>query len=288
MSKKILFLLIVVCVLANSVYADEAKVLGGEKAPAEYPYQISLQVGRGRRAGLFSTLQDPRASEFSHTCGGSIVNENFIVTAAHCVEEFPIDRLSVLAGTTNLDDEAGGSRHMIDSCVVNPNHHDLGEFEMNDIAVCKLKTPFIYGKNIAPIELDTTYVGGGVNCTLTGWGQTSRSSDSFPRDLQSVTLTTITNDQCLLRFDVQPKQICTFEFGKGACDGDSGGPLYCNGALAGVTSYGYEICAFGQPDVFTRVSKYVDWINLNTILGAVSVSSIASTLGTNFTNNIFG
>lgn len=70
--------------------------------------------------------------------------------------------------------------------------------------------------------------------------------------------------------------------------GDSGGPLYCNGKLAGITSYGTVICAFGKPDVFTRVSKFVDWIIINTILGAVSVSSIASTLGANFTNNIFG
>ncbi|CAO1415750.1 unnamed protein product [Diamesa serratosioi] len=271
------------------VSCENARIVGGEKAPEHYPYQISLQMERsGGGPGFFLFPQASPASNWSHFCGGSVLNENFIVTAAHCIQGFTIEKMSVLAGTPDLKDEARGTRHLVDNCVVHPEYVELNN---SDVAVCRLKSPFIYGKNIAPIELDKTYHGGDEICTLTGWGYTTMVRGfPLPTDLQRAMLPTITNKECNERgHSVGPREVCTFSrFGQGACNGDSGGPLYCNGKLAGVTSYGTVICAFGKPDVFTRVSKFVDWIIINTILGAVSVSSIASTLGANFTNNIFG
>lgn len=99
-----------------------------------------------------------------------MLNENYIVTAAHCVEGFNISRMSVLAGTRDLRKESDGSRHLIDNCLVHPEYVELNN---SDVAVCRIQTPFVFAENIQPIQLSKEYVGGGENCTLTGWGYTT-------------------------------------------------------------------------------------------------------------------
>lgn len=63
--------------------------------------------------------------------------------------------MSVLAGTKDLRKENEGSRHLVDDCVIHPEYVELNN---SDVAVCRLKKPFTFGSNIAPIELDKTYV----------------------------------------------------------------------------------------------------------------------------------
>ena len=201
-------------------------MVGGEKSPIHYPYQISLQLQQIYRGGggeggggFFSLFQSPSPppSNYSHFCGGSVLNKNFIVTAGHCIDGLAIGRISVLAGTPDLKDEARGSRHLIDDCVIHPEFVELNN---SDVAVCRLKSPFKYGKNIAPIALETTYVGGGKECILTGWGYTTMIRGyPLPTDLQRATLPTITNEECIQNgYGVGPREICTSSgFFKGAC-----------------------------------------------------------------------
>lgn len=191
--------------------------MGGEKSPQHYPYQISLQMASSGGGPGFFFFQQQSASNWSHFCGGSVLNENFIVTAAHCVQGFTIEKMSVLAGTPDLKDEARGSRHLIDNCLVHPEYVELNN---SDVAVCRLKSPFIYGENIAPIALDSEHVGGGVNCILTGWGYTTMIRGfPLPTDLQRATLPTITNEECNENgHSVGPKEICTYSrIAQGAC-----------------------------------------------------------------------
>lgn len=197
---------------------DDIKVVGGEQAPFNYSYQLSLQ----RPSTGFSFF--PR--NFSHFCGGCIVSENYFLTAAHCMVDQNISEVSVLAGTNNLRDDSKGYRHPIDSCLIHPNFVSLNS---SDIALCKVKIPFVLGDNVGTIALDKTYVDGGVNCTLTGWGSTSMwrwplpfiSYLIFPDDLRKAFVPTITNDECRQRkLDVGRTQVCTFaRFGRGACAG---------------------------------------------------------------------
>ncbi|CRL02424.1 CLUMA_CG015168, isoform A [Clunio marinus] len=234
------------------------RIIGGETSPDHYPYQISLQLKRDGEAqgGFLSFLQGPRKECF--------LNENYIVTAAHCIEAFNISQMSVLAGTKDLRKESEGVRSLIDDCVIHP---DYVELNTSDVSVCKLQTSLPLGDNIAPIELSKEYVGGGENCTLTGWGYTIpiREISTLPNELQRAELQTITNTECNQRgYNVGTKEICTFSrVLKGACGGDSGGPLQCNDNLVGIVSYGARICAIGLPDVFTRVSEFTEWIEQN-------------------------
>jgi hypothetical protein len=72
--------------------------------------------------------------------------------------------MSVFAGANDLREESKGSRHPVESCVIHPEYVELNN---SDVAVCKIKTPFPLGENIAPIQLDKQYVEK-ENCTLTG------------------------------------------------------------------------------------------------------------------------
>ena len=118
-----------------------------------------------------------------------------------------------------------------------------------------------------------------VEAVATGWGYLSTKGPS-PDILQKVTLRTLSNEQCQnsLR-DIRNNQkikeqlikdhmICTFELPKGFCQGDSGGPLVVrnqNGksTLIGIVSFNLFGCATGNPDVYTRVSLFNEWIEKN-------------------------
>ncbi|KAG8235394.1 hypothetical protein J437_LFUL009253 [Ladona fulva] len=87
-------------------------------------------------------------------------------------------------------------------------------------------------------------------------------------DLLKVSIQIWNQDECKriynkLHLNVYPEQICagTEEGGEGFCNGDSGGPLYMNGQVIGIVSWSEGCAEKGWPDVYTRVSAYIDWIN---------------------------
>jgi hypothetical protein len=98
--------------------------------------------------------------------------------------------------------------------------------------------------------------GGGVSAVVTGWGGTAITGGPAPNNLQVLTTTTLTNDDCRARHTtnnqrfVLDHKICTFtQAGQGICQGDSGGPLTANGQLIGTVSWNIP-CARGFPDAF--------------------------------------
>ncbi|KAG5667513.1 hypothetical protein PVAND_015492 [Polypedilum vanderplanki] len=260
--------------IAREENQGNARVIGGEDAPEHIPYQISMQYKRGNSGagnplfpflGIFNqqdSNNNQSQTKWSHFCGGSVLNENHIVTAAHCVDGMNISRMSIFAGESDLRNEDKGSRHLIESCVIHPDYVELNN---SDVAVCKLQTSFPKSEKIQPIPLDKTYVGGGENCMLSGWGYTTRIKGApLPNKLQRANFTSLTNEECNQRgHSVGNKEICAYKFSKGACNGDSGGPLQCNNVLVGIVSYGTAICGLTVPDVYTRASEFVDWINEN-------------------------
>ncbi|CAG9798925.1 unnamed protein product [Chironomus riparius] len=248
--------------------SGNGRVVGGAKSENRVPYQISLQMQKkegnsnpGFLGGMMQILGGGGGGgNFSHFCGGSVLNENHIVTAAHCIKGFNTSRMAVFAGTNDLREEDKGQRIMIDSCEIHP---DYVELNTSDIAVCRLKESFSMGDNITPIEMGTEHIEGGEECLLTGWGYTSRMviGRRIPNELQEAKFYTITNEECNQMYSTTPTELCTKSKGlEGACNGDSGGPLVCKNKLAGVVSYGLMICGTNQPDVYTRVSEFTDWV----------------------------
>lgn len=129
----------------------------------------------------------------------------------------------------------------------------------SDIGVIKLDRPMQFGYNINSIDLKEKHVDE-EEVILIGWGRTSYPG-SLPDELQYINLKTISIEKCAdIMPSTNPKEICTFtKEGEGACHGDSGGPLIIGDKVCGVVSRGLP-CALGKPDIYTRVSSYVQWI----------------------------
>ncbi|XP_015429021.1 PREDICTED: chymotrypsin-1-like [Dufourea novaeangliae] len=232
---------ILVLCLAVAVYGfPEGQIVGGRDAPVgKFPYQVSL-----RQNG-------------NHFCGGSIINSRTILTAAHCVAGLRnLKAVTVQVGTNQL--KSGGVSYGVEKVDSHPKYNSVTI--ANDIAVIRLNADIHFTDLIQPIKLATSDVPEGGTVTLSGWG-TTRNGGQIPNNLQEIDLHVYSQSKCkLVHWNVQASQVCTFtKSGEGACHGDSGGPLVGGGIQIGIVSFGRP-CGIGYPDVFTRVSSFVPWI----------------------------
>lgn len=228
----------------------DARVIGGSDAGKGFaPYQVSIQ-------NIFG----------EHVCGGSIIDNYWILTAGHCME-WPIEYLIVATGAVNW--EKPDAIYDIEAekihCLYNkPMYH-------NDIALLRLSKPIVYNSVTQPIKLassDTHKKGD--KLVLTGWGSVKLWGRT-PDTLQKVELAYLPNSECSKNVKnsawLGDCHVCSYtKSGEGSCHGDSGGPLVDeNAEQVGVVNWG-EPCAVGYPDVYAGVAYYHDWIR-STIAG---------------------
>jgi len=233
------------------------KIVGGTDAkPGEFPYQISFQDN-----SFFIPF---------HFCGGSILNENWAITAGHCVAGENMNNpqnLQISAGDHDIDDLNEGTEQLRDVVKIIQHENYNGYTISDDIALLKLGLPLDLNDRVAGVALPSQGQATSGDCVVTGWGALHESGGS-PSILQKVTVPTMSDDECRDAYgadQVLDSNICCGvpEGGKDSCQGDSGGPLYCNGYQAGVVSWGYGCARPKFPGVYTEVAHYVDWINNN-------------------------
>lgn len=219
------------------------RVVDGEDAELGLaPYQISLQ-------GMYG----------DHMCGGSIIGERHVVTAAHCVYGYNPTYLRVVTGTVewaNPDAKYFVEEYWVHCNYNYPQYH-------NDIALIRLNDSIVWNEYTKPALLPDTPLANGSQLLLTGWGSTFFGSDT-PDVLQQATLTYVDYPSCQEIMGGDPSNgyghICTLtDQGQGACHGDSGGPVAANGTLYGVVNWGHP-CAIGYPDSYASTYFYRDWI----------------------------
>jgi secreted trypsin-like serine protease len=247
--------------LATDVAAQQdlrPRIIGGTDVPHhKYPFMVTLQLA-------FDDRDDGYAN---HHCGASLISPFTVLTAAHCVEGFPVRNMSVIAGRTVLSNARQGTTAIVKSAYVHPKYR---ADESYDVAVLVLKTPII---DIEPISLVTpgtdALEGPGRLLTNIGWGNTvpqpvDHTRWGFSPDrLQEVTLPVVPYDECVLgNPDIQAGiDLCAGRDGKDACQGDSGGPLFVSVPHSrrfiqvGTVSRGRGCGAPGYPGVFTRLAN---------------------------------
>ncbi|GLV41089.1 uncharacterized protein CBL_04613 [Carabus blaptoides fortunei] len=228
--------------LAASILPDD-RILGGEISNIEdFPYQVSLRY--------FS----------SAICGGTILNEYTIVTATHCTDEKTAQYLSIRAGSSSKVE--GGQIIQVAEVIEHEKYSRLTKDY--DISILKLAEPLVFGKGVAPIELQAegVDVADGTEAIVSGYGRLE--NDESTDVLHSVKVHTISREECKKKYKQNPvtdRMFCTTSDKKDSCQGDSGGPLVANNKLIGIVSWGRGCGVAKYPGVYTRVSQVRAWID---------------------------
>jgi len=236
----------------------KGRIVGGEPAAdGEFPWQVSI-----RQIGNIGA---------THFCGGTIINENWVMTAAHCCAGQTPHFMHIVAGGIKLNSyEFEEETRDVDNIIRHPEYDSQGL--TNDICLLKLSDPLQmtdYIKSIAlPESMSETEAG--TKATVTGWGLTAESEVELPNTLRKVVVPVVSDDECREYYsstnapDIAASMICAGlpEGGKDSCQGDSGGPFIdaVRKTLLGVVSWGLGCGRAGSPGVYTQVSYFVDWI----------------------------
>ncbi|GFT87401.1 trypsin-1 [Nephila pilipes] len=242
--------------------AEERVVGGRDVSDGEIPWQVSLQRKSMKSGRIF------------HICGGSIINREWVVTAAHCVALALLSNYRIVAATTNLRDEnriksLSGSDYSVHKVVDVQIHDNYDMFRFrNDIALIRVDPPFEFSNKIQSISLPSPGHTASGHAYASGWGLMQEGVRVTPSRLQTVELPLLSDSECRQAYgdNLVETMICAGykEGGKSVCQGDSGGPLFQSdgghAVLIGVVSWGVGCARPGKPGVYTEVSHYVDWI----------------------------
>ncbi|XP_067138000.1 transmembrane protease serine 9-like [Centruroides vittatus] len=230
--------------------------------------------GHDAKKGEVSWMVSVMKSGYKHHCGGSIINDQWVVSAAHCFSDSnrPEDYLLVV-GTINRNGEGGDSYEV--QSIKNHEDHNTENLD-NDIALLKSKSNFLFNEFVAPISLGTEDMckKPDVIGIVAGFGTTEEGKPIYKDILQIVEVPIIDNETCqeLYHSDdivINENQLCAGyeDGGKDSCQGDSGGPLYIqNGderSLCGVVSFGIGCARPNYPGVYASIGYFLDWIDEN-------------------------
>ncbi|XP_069044063.1 serine protease 27-like [Lepisosteus oculatus] len=251
------------------------RIVGGQNAQeGAWPWQVDIQ------------------DNAKHICGGSLISDTWVLSAAHCfpkpssVGSYTLYLGRYKLGALNRYEQS----RLITQVIVDPRYTEaiLGY----DIALVQMASAVTYTDYILPICLPDPAVVflEGMNCYVTGWGNIGQDlSLPNPGTLQEVVVPLISSSTCNDMYQtptaafptttqILSDMICAGfqQGGKDSCQGDSGGPLVCamvnhTWVQAGIVSFGDGCASPNRPGVYTKVTSYSSWVQ-STVPGIILYS----------------
>ncbi|XP_041857097.1 mast cell protease 1A-like [Melanotaenia boesemani] len=231
--------------LAPLTWATESGIVGGRVAKAHSrPYMASLQI------------------QGHHTCGGILIREDYILTAAHCKNP---QAITVVLGAQDISkNEKSQQKIPVEKYIQHQHYNGLD----CDIMLLKLKRNATINKYVKPIGIPRKggKIPANIKCAVAGWGRTA-ANGPVSNVLKEATEKIQFNSECKRKWEKNfhsQHMICT-KFDRkngGICQGDSGGPLICNKRPEGITSFTKtDDCSDPKyPHVFTKINAFALWI----------------------------
>ncbi|XP_060703293.1 hepatocyte growth factor activator-like [Hemiscyllium ocellatum] len=235
------------------------RIVGGSSAlPGSHPWLAAIYIGK-------------------NFCTGSLIFSCWVVSAAHCFIDSPLtSSIRVVLGQHHFNKTSKNTQVFeIEKYILHSKYNVFDE-TIHDIALlkmkkknkrCATKTRFVQTLCLPSV---TDSFPDCTECQIAGWGHTHENATTYPCTLQEATVRLIPQGLCSSNFlygtEVTPNMICAGEMMKSvdACQGDSGGPLVCNKGntayLYGIVSWGEGCAKMNKPGVYTRVTKYINWI----------------------------
>ncbi|XP_031575197.1 chymotrypsinogen A-like isoform X2 [Actinia tenebrosa] len=239
-----------------------SRIAGGKDSSGIWPWQVEL------------LKVNKNVTAYVHKCGGVLIDEKWVITAASCVFQDPYPTFyKVKIGKRDRSKKEPGEQEIfVESLKINRDFL-AGDDKTNDIALLKLAKEVKFGRTARPICLPEplSRVRAGKMCVMTGWGRFATGEDK-PNVLQEARVPIVSHRKCdrkngqLSAIDDWTMLCAGFKNKKkSGCQGDSGGPLVCKEGnrwvLRGIISWGSMKCDGREAySVFTRVSHFMHWM----------------------------
>ncbi|XP_045427438.1 mastin isoform X4 [Pipistrellus kuhlii] len=236
-------------------------IVGGHDASkGAWPWQVGLW------------FRNEADLDWSLICGGSLIDPQWVLTAAHCIpgENPDPQHFKVQLGGVrpSLSDSVPVAR-----IIRHPKYKKEKGIPQADVALLKLESWVRPSNLIKWISLPpaSSAFPPGTRCWVTGWGNIAfKKPLPWPYNLQEVEVTIVPNEICRQQYhsidlDVKDDMLCAGSPGQDSCEGDSGGPLVCKWrntwVQVGVVSWGEKCGLSDFPGVYARVTSYLPWIH---------------------------
>ncbi len=221
-----------------SASTTSAAIIGGVAVKIEdFPYQVDLRVND------------------TANCGGTIISDRYVLTAAHCTFPYP-GQLNIRVGSAT---KGKGTNYNVTRAVEHPKYKEGDMYY--DAAILEISPPIDFGTGVQAIPLADVEPAVGTDSVVSGWGTVTPNEPDYATALQAVHVPIYDHNTCKKdNAEVHPvtaDMICAgYPDGKkDACQGDSGGPLVTGGKIVGVVSWGKSCAQPKFPGVYSSVAS---------------------------------